>query len=150
YVVSEYVEGESLEDLLKKRGKLSYELAARVFAIVFDAVQALYQHGVYAGELSADCLVFASVEKSPGGARTVRLLNAAFPRQFFDSSALGLISSSERLRRPESRDDDLHVAEAASPQEDILRVGEVLYRCVTGRAPYMVSEAGGAAPPVRQ
>jgi twitching motility protein PilT len=150
YVVSEYVEGESLEDVLKKRGKLSYDLAARVFAIVFDALQALHQKGVYAGELSADCLVFASVEKSAAGARTVRLVNAGFPRQFFDSSALGLIGSDQGLRRPESRDDDLQFADDSSPEEDIFRVGEVLYRCVTGQEPYKASQPGRPAAPVRQ
>src|SRR5262249_22041898 len=47
YVVSEHVEGESLEDVLQKRGKLSYDLVARIFAIVFDALHALHQQGVH-------------------------------------------------------------------------------------------------------
>jgi twitching motility protein PilT len=150
YVVSEYVEGESLEEVLQKRGMLSYDLAARIFAIVFDALHALHHQGVHPGELSADCLVFASVEKSAGGARTVRVLNAGVPRHFFDSSALGLISSDEGLRRKEWRDDDFQLAEFSSPEEDILRVGEVLYRCVTGQEPYKTSRPGRAAQPVRQ
>jgi twitching motility protein PilT len=150
YIVSEHIEGESLEDVLQKRGKLSHDLAARVFAIVFDALHALHQQGVHAGELSADCLVFASVEKSAAGSRTVRLLNAGIPRHVFDSAALGLLGSDERLRRPGVRDDALDFAEGSPPQEDILRVGEVLYRCVTGQAPYQAPQAGGAAQRVRQ
>jgi twitching motility protein PilT len=150
YVVSEYVEGESLEDLLQKRGKLSCDLAARVFAIVFDALHALHQHGVYAGELSADCLVLASAEKSAGGTRTVRIVNAGFPRQFFDSASLGLIRSEEVPHRPQSRRDDGHDADTSSPQEDIYRVGEVLYRCLTARSAYDAGRPGRAAPPVRQ
>src|SRR5262249_13026944 len=84
YLVSEYVEGESLEDVLKKRGKLNYELAARIFALVFDALSALHQNGVRAGELSASSLLFTSVGTSGGGNRTIRLINIGFPRQLFD------------------------------------------------------------------
>src|SRR5262249_13276231 len=124
YIVSEYVEGESLEELLQKRSKLSYDLAARVFAIVFDALHSLHLQGVHAGELSADCLVFASVDKSGGGARTVRILNAGFPRQFFDPSALGLIASDQAVPRRPSRDDEFQLVEVAAPEEDIFRVGE--------------------------
>jgi twitching motility protein PilT len=150
YVVSEYVEGDSLEDLLQKRGKLSYDFAARVFAIVFDALHALHQQGVGAGDLSADCLVFASAEKSGGGARTVRLLNAGFPRQFFDSAASGLVGGDEERRHEISRYDDIQLEETSSPEDDILRVGEVLYRCVTGQEPYKATRPGRAALPVRQ
>jgi twitching motility protein PilT len=150
YIVSEYVEGESLEDVLQKRGKLGYELAARVFAIVFDALHSLHLQGVHAGELSADCLVFASVDKSAGGARTVRILNAGFPRQFFDSSVLGLIGSDQGVPHRESRDEELDLVEVASPEEDIFRVGEVLYRCVTGQEAYKATRPGRSAQPVRQ
>src|SRR5262245_61024190 len=37
YLVSEHVKGESLEEFLKKHGKVSYGLATRIFALVFDA-----------------------------------------------------------------------------------------------------------------
>src|SRR5262249_15218419 len=78
YLVSEFTDGESLEDVLKKRGKLSPVLAARIFALVFDALQALHESGVRAAELGADSLIFASTDKSSGGGRTVRLINAGF------------------------------------------------------------------------
>jgi twitching motility protein PilT len=150
YIVSEYVEGESLEDVLQKRGQLNYDLAARVFAIVFDALHSLHLQGVHAGELSADCLVFASVEKSGGGARTVRILNAGFPRQFFDSSVLGLTGGEGGPNRKDLGDDGFQLVEVASPEEDIFHVGEVLYRCVTGQEPFKATRPGGAPQPVRK
>jgi twitching motility protein PilT len=149
YIVSEHVEGESLEEVLQKRGKLSYDLAARIFAIVFDALHALHQQGVHAGELSADCLVFAAADKTGGGARTVRIVNAGLPRHFFDSSALGLIDGDEGSRRKPPYDDH-DLAEDSAPEEDILRLGEVLYRCITGHEPYKSARLGRAAAPVRQ
>jgi serine/threonine protein kinase len=92
YVVTEYVEGETLEDLLKKRGKLNCVAAARIFAIIFDALGSLHQFGVPAGELSAGCLVFTGAGSGPA-ARTVRIVNAGFPRRLFDPSALGIPGS---------------------------------------------------------
>jgi twitching motility protein PilT len=146
YVVSDYVEGESLADVLEKRGKLPADLAARIFAIVFEALQALHQHGVTAGELGADCLLFASADKSAGGARTVRVLNAGLPRRFFDSSALGLLAGDEAPPRREPGDN--FQQPNALPETDIQHLGEILYRCVTGQEPSHASRSGRAT--VRQ
>jgi twitching motility protein PilT len=143
YLVSEYVEGESLEDVLKKRGKLNYELAARIFALVFDALSALHQNGVRAGELSASSLLFTSVGTSGGGNRTIRLINIGFPRQLFDSAGLGILSKEqlpEALRRTTPGSDDLQLLAAPRPEEEIHRLGCVFYRCITGQEPYPTSE----------
>lgn len=135
YLVSEFVEGESLEDVLKKRGKLPWALAARIFALVFDAVHALHQNGVRAGDLSAEHLIFASAEKA-AGSKTVRLVNAGFPRHFFDCSALGICEQPEgQSRRPAEMGDGFLLDAPLRPEEEIGRLGVLLYRCLTGQAP---------------
>jgi twitching motility protein PilT len=132
YVVSEFVDGESLEEVLKKRGKLTWALAARIFAIVFDAVGALHQSGVGSGEMSAEHLIFASADKSTG-TKTVRLVNAGFPPHFFDSSALGIGEPpAERPRRPPGASDGASLDAPLQPEEDILHLGSILYRSITG------------------
>src|SRR5262249_45669929 len=42
------------------------------------------------------------------------------------------------------------LVEIAAPEEDIFRVGEVLYRCITGQEPYKTTRPGQAAQPVRK
>jgi twitching motility protein PilT len=165
YLVSEYVEGESLEDVLKKRPKLNYELAARVFALVFEALGALHQNGASAGGLSAGCVVFTSTGKGTATARTIRLVNAAFPRHLFDSSALGV--GGEQLHRaagvsPLSRAtaqganaprSEFELDGAPRPEEEIARLGSIFYRCLTGQEPYSSGESqrpGRKAAPVRE
>ncbi len=134
FLVSEYVEGESLEDVLKKRGKLPWALAARIFALVFDAVHALHHNGIRAGDLSAEHLIFASAEKT-AGSKTVRLVNAGFPRHFFDSSALGIGEQAEGPRhRPGEASDAAPLDAPLRPEEDVGRLGVLLYRCLTGQA----------------
>jgi twitching motility protein PilT len=155
YLVSEYVEGETLEELLKKRGKLNCAAAARIFAIAFDALGALHDHKVSAGELSAGCLVFTAADRTPS-ARTVRIVNAVFPRRLFDASALGLVSGEqlpEGARPTGPADRHLSFDGAPRPEEDIVRLGALLYRSVTGQEPYPAGESprpGRAPTPVRQ
>ncbi len=156
YLVSEYVEGETLEDLLKKRGKLAYGLVARILAVVADTVHTLHQAGVPAGELNADCVVFAAVDQAPSANRAVRLINAAFPRRYFDSSALGLAaegSATSASRSPRAADSHAHANGAVRVEEDVHRLGMLFYRCLTGRTAVPAEEAArqGARPvPVRQ
>jgi twitching motility protein PilT len=144
YVVSEHVEGESLEDLLQKRGKLGYELAARIFAIVFDALAALHEQGVSAGELTAASIVFAGSGRSAGGNRTIRVINAAFPRKLFDAATLGILARAqlpEHSRRTAPGSDAFQLQAGPRPDEEVLRLGSIFYRSVTGQEPYPANEA---------
>jgi twitching motility protein PilT len=132
YVVSEFVPGESLEEVLKKRGKLSPGKAARVFALVIDALQALHQNGVHLGDLRAEQLIFASTDKSGSGARTVRIVNAGFPRHFFNSAALA-IGNVEAPPHPAERGNGMDLDAAPRPEEDLFRLGALLFRTITGQ-----------------
>src|SRR5262249_51720697 len=117
---------------------------ARIFALVYDALQALHHNGVPAGELGAEHLIFASAEKSAGGSRTVRLVNAGFPRHFFDSSALGIGGRASPAEGPQRRGEgsDGPALDAPPQREEALwRLGLLLYRSVTGQQP-----AAGPAP----
>src|SRR5262249_1244943 len=58
--------------------------------------------------------------------------------------------SQEAPARKGARGDEDALDEPSSPQEDIFRVGEVLYRCVTGHKPYDPARPGRAPQPVRQ
>jgi twitching motility protein PilT len=136
YLVSEYVEGESLEDVLRKRGKLNYEFAARVFALIFDALAALHQSGVPARELSASRVLFTSTGKATAAARTIRLVNVTFPRQLFDSLALGVIGPEQLPKSPAAeRGEEFQLEAPPRPEEEIYRLGSVFYRSVTGQEP---------------
>jgi twitching motility protein PilT len=155
YLVSEYAPGESLEDLLKKRGTLNYDLAARVFALVFDALAALHQAGVRLAELNTGCLVFTNPGKAAGGARTVRLVNVAFPRAFFDATALGIGGNEpapDGARAAKSAG-AFSLDEPPQPEDDIFRLGCLLYRCLAGHEPYPPGaspRSGSTVVPTRQ
>lgn len=135
YLVSEHIDGESLEEILKKRGKLPLDLAVRIFIMIFDALEALHHAGLWAGELTAGSLVLTSGDKGHGG-RTVRLANFAFPKRLFDSSALNVSGQSASIPATDgSASVDLLPEAPEKPEQDVARLGRVLFRCVTGKEP---------------
>src|SRR6516165_6290679 len=76
YLVKEYYEGQTIEDILERRGKLPYEHATRFMALALAGLEALHAHGVPAGDLTADCLLLAPVSADQPNQRTVKILHA--------------------------------------------------------------------------
>jgi serine/threonine protein kinase len=142
YLVKEYFEGQTLEDVLKRRGTLPHLQATRLMALALAGLDALYAKGVPGGDLSADCLLLAPAGKGPATQRTVKILHAGVRRRLFDETAIG-----RSISIVQGIPDELELAAsctfevvsdpgAANPAEDVFRLGCVFYRCVTGKAPF--------------
>ncbi len=131
YLVREYEEGESLAEVLARRGKLSPLTAARLFALALAGLAALHEKGVPAGDLTGDCLLLAAAGKQarPGSAkqRTIKVLHAGVPRYLFDSNALLSSGPAAQLPTPSFP--------APQPAEDLHRLGVLFYQCLTGQPP---------------
>jgi serine/threonine protein kinase len=154
YLVKEYFEGPTLEDILERRGKLPYQTAARLMALVLEGVEALHSEWVPAGDLAADCILLAPAGKGPANQRTVKILHAGVRRQLFDETAIGRSISlvqgiPDELDLAASSTFQLVEAGAANPPEDIFRLGCLFYRCVTGRAPYAEQQLPRPAQPAK-
>ncbi len=145
YLVTDHVDGESLESVLRKRGKLTTDLAMRMFVMAFDALEALHHGRLWAGELTAQSLVLTGQERG----RSIKLTSTAFPKRLFDSSALNVTGESTPAaeKAPPLAGDDLLPEGPGRAEDDIARLGAVLYRCVTGRE---IELAGESPPPVRE
>jgi serine/threonine-protein kinase len=140
YLVKEYFEGPTLEDILERRGKLPYQNAARLMALALGGVEALHSQGVPAGDLTADCILLAPAGKGTSNQRTVKILHAGVRRQLFDETAIG-----RSIVVVQGIPDELDLAAstfqlgemtAPNPTEDVFRLGCLFYHLVTGRAPY--------------
>jgi serine/threonine protein kinase len=151
YLVREYEEGETLADILARRGKLQPVPAARLFALALLGVQALHDKQVPAGPLTPECLLLAVATRQAGGkAHTVKILNAGVPRSFFDPAALAQAATSQ----PGSDIGPGPAAVAPSrPDTDLFHLGITCYRTVTGQLPFAREPAEGPfqrATPIRQ
>jgi serine/threonine protein kinase len=145
YLVKEYYQGETLEDILQRRGKLPYFQAARLMALALAGLDALDAKGVPAGDLAADCLLLAPAGKGSPSQRTVKILHAGVKRRLFDETAIGrsiaiVQGAPDELRLADSCTFAVSEAGTANPAEDIFRLGCVFYRCVTGQAPFAERE----------
>ena len=141
YLVKEYYDGQTLEDILERRRKLPYLQATRLMALALAGLEALHSQGVPAGDLTADCLLLARVNKDSPHQRTVKILHAGVKRRLFDETAIGRSISlvqgiPDELRLANSCTFQVSTDAKVDPAEDIFRLGCIFYRCVTGQAPY--------------
>ncbi len=148
YLVREYDDGETLTDILARRGRLQPIAAARLFALALSGLHALHENQVPAGPLGAESLLLTVAGKTAGNkARTVKILNAGVPRSLFDPAALDTVITAAPPK------DDSETATLAEPREDIFRLGITFYRSLTGQLPYPTGSATAGmhrATPIRQ
>jgi serine/threonine protein kinase len=154
YLVKEYDEGPTLEEILQRRKKLPYLQATRLLALALAGLDALHARGVPAGDLTADCLLLAPAGKGTSGQRTVKILHAGVRRRLFDESAIG-----RSIRITQGIPDELELAASCTfqvsgtctvdPAEDVFRLGCIFYRCVTGQAPFPERELPRPSRPAR-
>lgn len=141
YMVKEYAEGQTLEDVLQRRKKVPYLQATRLLAHTLAGLDALHAKGVPAGDLTADCLLLAPAGKDAPNQRTVKILHAGVKRKLFDDTAIG-----RSIMLTTGIPDDLQLASscvfqisqsgAVNPADDIFRLGCIFYRALTGQAPF--------------
>ena len=138
YLVKEYYQGETLEDILQRRSKLPYLQATRLMALALAGLDALHAKGVPAGDLTADCLLLAPASKGSPNQRTVKILHAGVKRRLFDETAIGrsimLVQGiPDELQLATSCTFQVSEAGTANPAEDIFHLGCIFYQCAQAR-----------------
>lgn len=147
YLVREFDEGETLADVLTRRGRLKPITAARFFALALLGLHALHENQVPAGPLDADSLLLSSAAKSAKTkVRNVKILNAGVPRSQFDPSALDAAITAASGTGVSS-------VLSADPREDLFRLGCTFYHSLTGQpaySPLLMREMAPRPTPLRQ
>jgi serine/threonine protein kinase len=133
YYVMEYLAGGTLEDLLKKRGKLPIRQAVEIAHQVAQALEYCHLKGVYHGDIKPKNIMFRTpwnLESRP----EVVLTDFGTARQRGqarrEAGTLPYMAP-ERLR--ESSETDVVIDAAAS---DIYSLGATLYHALTGKLPF--------------
>jgi hypothetical protein len=148
YLVREFDEGETLADILTRRGRLKPTTAARLFALALLGLQALHENQVPAGPLDAGSILLSIAGKSARNkARNVKILNAGVPRSQFDPSALDAAMTTA----PPT--EGAFPAASSDPREDLFRLGCTFYHALTGQpaySPLLMMEMAPRPTPIRQ
>jgi serine/threonine protein kinase len=147
YLVMEYLEGETLEDVLHRRKRLPPAEAVRLIYQALTGLQHLHEQGVVHRDLKPANLMLTPA-LAPGDAdttlnATVKILDIGLARQLFEETQtspdnrIALTAEGVLLGTP----DYLSPEQARDPRNidirtDIYALGCVLYHALTGQPPF--------------
>ena len=156
YLVMEYLEGETLQEVLRRRGRLPWQEAVRLIHQAFQGLQHLHERHMVHRDLKPANLMLVDGrenEKETGESRrdnddttwdaTLKILDIGLGRELFDENAPegqietqitqeGSVLGTPDYMAPEQARD----ASTADIRADIYSLGCVLYHCITGQPPF--------------
>jgi len=128
YIVMEYVEGETLRDVLRREGQLSPERAMTLSADVCGALDFSHRNGIVHRDVKP-----GNVMITPEGA--VKVMDFGIARAVSDSAATmtstaAVIGTAQYLSPEQAR------GEGVDARSDVYSVGCMLFELVTGAPPF--------------
>jgi beta-lactam-binding protein with PASTA domain/tRNA A-37 threonylcarbamoyl transferase component Bud32 len=128
YIVMEYVEGETLRDVLRREGRLSPERAMSLTADICAALDFSHRNGIVHRDVKP-----GNVMITPQG--TVKVMDFGIARAVSDSAATmtstaAVIGTAQYLSPEQAR------GEAVDARSDVYSAGCLLYELATGTPPF--------------
>jgi serine/threonine protein kinase len=139
YIVMEYLEGETLEEVLTRRGKLPPGEAVRLVYQALQGLQHIHAQGLVHRDLKpANMMLVGSTPDSTLRA-TLKLLDIGLGRTLFDETAgeENLTSEGVLLGTPDYMSpEQAHDPRTIDIRADIYSLGCVLYHLLAGQPPF--------------
>jgi serine/threonine-protein kinase len=135
YLVMEYVEGESLGDLLAQLGRLSVKRALRLAQLVLLALDHAHELGVVHRDLKPDNIM---VINAGSERESIKILDFGIAKILEEGGEDGkpLTVAGTVFGTPEYLSPEQAVGEPADFRADIYTVGIILYELITGQRPF--------------
>jgi serine/threonine protein kinase len=138
----EHLEGETLEEVLQRRGRLPAGEAVRLVYQAALGLQHLHEQDVVHRDLNPANLMLCGGTADTTAQATVKILDVGLGRALFDEGDLdgpignltqpGALLGDGNYRAPEQTRN----AHRADVRADLYSLGCVLYRCLTGQPPF--------------
>jgi serine/threonine protein kinase len=135
YLVTDFIEGTSLRDLMRRNNRFSTAEVTRIGAAIADCLNAAHEHGVIHRDIKPH-----NVMISPDG--DIHLIDFGIARDkgvnASTITATGFIPGTPRYMSPEQFD-----GRQVDGRTDIYSLGVVLFEMATGRPPFLADTPAG-------
>ena len=135
YIVQDYIDGRSLDAVLREDGPLEPDRAVSIVCAVLDALDAAHHHGIVHRDVKPSNVMLVNDHR---GRERVKLLDFGIAhivgavRGGISPTATGVIVGSPQYMAPEQ-----FSGEGISSRVDLYAAGVLLYELLTGSPPFM-------------
>lgn len=138
YMVMELVEGESLTEILYRRGRMSPNEALMILEPVCEALARAHAAGIVHRDIKAGNIMVSGDPEAP----VVRLLDFGIAKLLTSETGETVKTSMGRVvGTPQSMAPEQILGHAVTGRTDIYALGILLFRMLTGRHPYASPDA---------
>jgi serine/threonine protein kinase len=144
YIVMEYLDGETLEDVLRRRGKLPPAEAVRLLHQALLGLQHIHEQGMIHRDLKPANLMLIGAEPESTQRATVKVMDIGLGKALFDDGTppgtpgnFDLTNEGSLLGTPQyMAPEQARNAQTADVRADIYSLGCTLYHALAGRVPF--------------
>jgi serine/threonine protein kinase len=129
FIVMEYVEGRTLRQILRQRGRLPTGDAFDVAIEVAEGLQAVHDAGIIHRDLKATNVM---LDRD----RTVRLMDFGIAKQLQQEDTTGITATAQMIGTPEYMSPEQVRSEKLDGRSDVYSLGVLIFELFTGELPF--------------
>jgi eukaryotic-like serine/threonine-protein kinase len=137
YLAMEYVPGETLQDLLRREGRLPPARAQAIFAQVAGALQAAHEAGIVHRDLKPGNVM---VSPGRGGADAVKVVDFDIAKGSSDGEAGDVTRLGFVIGTPEYMSPEQLLGMTLDGRSDVYSLGIMLFRMLAGALPFRAAD----------
>jgi len=138
YLAMEFIEGQSLSDVLRREGALPPDRAARILRQTGDALQAAHDLGIVHRDLKPDNIMLA---KSRDGGDVVKVVDFGIAKAMTGEEGQQVTKTGLVVGTPEYMSPEQLSGDVLDGRSDIYSLALVFYRMLTGTLPFQADSA---------
>lgn len=133
FFVMEYLEGEDLDRLLKREGRIPWERARHILVQLLEALSAAHKAGIVHRDIKPhNCFI----TPTPHNRDFVKVIDFGIAKLRTDESGEALTRTGAIMGTAEYMSPEQGLGEEIDGRSDLYSVGVILYRMLTGKVPF--------------